>query len=165
MGAALLVGGGAVGLSNLRGGDSPEEPSASQSQQEEVVQTVEDTSFGILTVTPRDAQGNPIAVEQLEDYILHDAQGAEVKEWQAVAGYLQSMGGEMDPKYGQTDGRKYVYASWNPVSLLKNAGLPTAVAILALVLVLVLLIVVVLLVRKRILRRVRKNPYPAGEKM
>ena len=126
---------------------------------------VEDTSFGILTVTPRDAQGNPIAVEQLEDYILHDAQGAEVKEWQAVAGYLESMGGEMDPKYGQTDGRKYVYASWNPVSLLKNAGLPTAVAILALVLVLVLLIVVVLLVRKRILRRVRKNPYPAGEKM
>ena len=126
---------------------------------------VEDTSFGILTVTPRDAQGNPIAVEQLEDYILHDAQGAEVKEWQAVAGYLQSMGGEMDQRYGQTDGRKQVYASWNPVSLLKNAGLPTAVAILALVLVLVLLIVVVLLVRKRILRRVRKNPYPAGEKM
>lgn len=126
---------------------------------------VEDTSFGILTVTPRDAQGNPIAVDQLEDYILHDAQGAEVKEWQAVAGYLQSMGDEMDPKYGQTDGRKYVYASWNPVSLLKNAGLPTAVAILALVLVLVLLIVVVLLLRKRILRRVRKNPYPAGEKM
>lgn len=126
---------------------------------------VEDTSFGILTVTPRDAQGNPIAVDQLEDYILHDARGAEVKEWQAVAGYLESMGDEMDPKYGQTDGRKYVYASWNPVSLLKNAGLPTAVAILALVLVLVLLIVVVLLVRKRILRRVRKNPYPAGEKM
>ena len=126
---------------------------------------VEDTSFGILTVTPRDAQGNPIAVDQLEDYILHDAQGAEVKEWQAVAGYLESMGDEMDPKYGQTDGRKYVYASWNPVSLLKNAGLPTAVAILALVLVLVLLIVVVLLARKRILRRVRKKLYPAGEKM
>ena len=126
---------------------------------------VEDTSFGILTVTPRDAQGNPIAVDQLEDYILHDAQGAEVKEWQAVAGYLESMGDEMDPKYGQTDGRKYVYASWNPVSLLKNAGLPTAVAILALVLVLALLIVVVLLLRKWILRRVRKNPYPAGEKM
>ena len=126
---------------------------------------VEDTSFGILTVTPRDAQGNPIAVDQLEDYILHDAQGAEVKEWQAVAGYLESMGGEMDPKYGQTDGRKYVHASWNPVSLLKNAGLPTAVAILALVLVLVLLIVVVLLARKRILRRVRKKLYPAGEKM
>ena len=126
---------------------------------------VEDTSFGILTVTPRDAQGNPIAVDQLEDYILHDAQGAEVKEWQAVAGYLESMGGEMDQRYGQTDGRKQVYASWNPVSLLKNAGLPTAVAILALVLVLVLLIVVVLLLRKWILRRVRKNPYPAGEKM
>ena len=118
---------------------------------------VEDTSFGILTVTPRDAQGNPIDMSQLENYILHDDQGNEVKEWYAIATYLQSMGGEMDQKYGQTDGRKLVYASWNPVSLLKHAGLPTLVAILALVIVVVLLVLVVMLVRKFILRRMRRN--------
>lgn len=118
---------------------------------------VEDTSFGILTVTPRDAQGNPIDMSQLENYILHDDQGNEVKEWYAIATYLQSMGGEMDQKYGQTDGRKLVYASWNPVSLLKHAGLPTLVAILALVIVVVLLVQVVVLVRKYILRRMRRN--------
>ena len=118
---------------------------------------VEDTSFGILTVTPRDAQGNPIDMSQLENYILHDDQGNEVKEWYAIATYLQSMGGEMDQKYGQTDGRKLVYASWNPVSLLKHAGLPTFVAILALVLVVALLVQVVVLVRKYILRRMRRN--------
>ena len=126
---------------------------------------VEDTSFGILTVTPRDAQGNPIDMSRLEDYILHDDQGNEVKEWYAIATYLQSMGGEMDPRYGQTDGRKYVYASWNPVSLLKNAGLPTLVAILALMLVVVLLVAVVLVVRKLILRRLRKKLYTIGTKM
>ena len=126
---------------------------------------VEDTSFGILTVTPRDAQGNPIDMSRLEDYILHDDQGNEVKEWYAIATYLQSMGGEMDPRYGQTDGRKYVYASWNPVSLLKNAGLPTLVAILALMIVVVLLVAVVLLVRKLILRRLRKKLYTIGTKM
>ena len=126
---------------------------------------VEDTSFGILTVTPRDAQGNPIDMSRLEDYILHDDQGNEVKEWYAIATYLQSMGGEMDPRYGQTDGRKYVYASWNPVSLLKNAGLPTLVAILALMIVVVLLVAVVLLVRKLILRRLRKKLYTTGTKM
>ena len=126
---------------------------------------VEDTSFGILTVTPRDAQGNPIDMSRLEDYILHDDQGNEVKEWYAIATYLQSMGGEMDPRYGQTDGRKYVYASWNPVSLLKNAGLPTLVAILALMIVVVLLVAVVLVVRKLILRRLRKKLYTTGTKM
>lgn len=118
---------------------------------------VEDTSFGILTVTPRDAQGDPIDMSQLENYILHDDQGNEVKEWYAIASYLQSMGGEMDQKYGQTDGRKLVYSSWNPVSLLKHAGLPTFVAILALVLVVALLVQVVVLVRKYILRRMRRN--------
>lgn len=118
---------------------------------------VEDTSFGILTVTPRDAQGNPIDMSQLEDYILHDDEGNEVKEWYAIASYLQSMGGEMDQKYGQTDGRKLVYSSWNPVSLLKNAGLPTFVAILALVIVVALLVLMVVLVRKFILRRMRRN--------
>ena len=126
---------------------------------------VEDTSFGILTVTPRDAQGNPIDMSRLEDYILHDDQGNEVKEWYAIATYLQSMGGEMDPRYGQADGRKYVYASWNPVSLLKNAGLPTLVAILALMIVVVLLVAVVLVVRKLILRRLRKKLYTIGTKM
>lgn len=118
---------------------------------------VESSTFNILTVTPRDAQGNPIDISQLEDYILHDDEGNEVKEWYAIASYLQSMGGEMDQKYGQTDGRKLVYSSWNPVSLLKNAGLPTSLAILALVIVVVLLVVMVVLVRKFILRRMRRN--------
>ena len=118
---------------------------------------VESSTFNILTVTPRDAQGNPIDMSQLEDYILHDDEGNEVKEWYAIASYLQSMGGEMDQKYGQTDGRKLVYSSWNPVSLLKNAGLPTSLAILALVIVVALLVVLVVLVRKFILRRMRRN--------
>ncbi|OUN98797.1 hypothetical protein B5F98_03400 [Pseudoflavonifractor sp. An44] len=118
---------------------------------------VESSTFNILTVTPRDAQGNPIDISQLEDYILHNDEGNEVKEWYAIASYLQSMGGEMDQKYGQTDGRKLVYSSWNPVSLLKNAGLPTSLAILALVIVVVLLVLMVVLVRKFILRRMRRN--------
>ena len=113
---------------------------------------VEDSSFGILSVTPRDAQGNPLTTEQLEDHILLNEQGQEVKEWYAVASYLQSMGGEMDQKYGQTDGRKYVYASWNPVSLLKDAGLPTGIAILLLIVVILLVVLAVCLVRKFIRR-------------
>lgn len=121
---------------------------------------VEDSSFGILSVTPRDAQGNPISTQQLEEHILLDEQGKEVKEWYAIAAYLASMGGEMDQRYGQTDGRKLVYASWNPVSLLKNAGLPTAVAVLALFVVILLVVLVVWVVRKFILRHTRKKLHP-----
>lgn len=126
---------------------------------------VESSTFDILSVTPRDAQGNPIDISQLEQYILHDDQGNEVKEWYAIASYLQSMGGEMDPQYGQTDGRKYVYASWNPVSLLKNAGLPTMVAILVVVILVMIVGLVVWLVRKCILRHARRKAALPGEKM
>ncbi len=118
---------------------------------------VKDSSFGILSVTPRDAQGNPLSTEQLEEHILLDEQGREVKEWYAVASYLQSMEGEMDQEYGQNDGRKLVYASWNPVSLLKDAGLPTYIAILALVVVIFLVGLMVWLVRKFILRHSKKK--------
>ena len=104
---------------------------------------VESRSFGLLSITPRDAQGQPIDMARLEDYILHDAQGREVKEWQAIAGYLQSMDGEMSPDYSQPDGRKQVTPSWNPVDLLVNPNGFTlaAVGLVAAVIVLIALIV------------------------
>lgn len=105
---------------------------------------VESKSFGLLTVVARDVQGNPIDMDRLEDYIVHDQQGREVKEWYAVASYLQSMGDEIDSKYGQPDGRKMVCSSWNPVELLKH---PNRFTVIAAVVVLVLILIVVLVLR------------------
>ena len=51
---------------------------------------VTDKSFGLLTITPKDEQGVPVT--DFEARILHNADGAEVKEWYALASYLQSMG-------------------------------------------------------------------------
>ena len=45
----------------------------------------ESSSFGLLTITARDEAGNPIDMDRLEDYIVHDARGNEVKEWYAIA--------------------------------------------------------------------------------
>jgi 2',3'-cyclic-nucleotide 2'-phosphodiesterase (5'-nucleotidase family) len=42
--------------------------------------SVEETSMGILTVTPRDEQGNPIAVEDLVNYVVKDENGNPLKE-------------------------------------------------------------------------------------
>ena len=61
--AAILVGGGAVGLSSLLGGDSPEEPAPAPPPEEEI-QAVEDTSFGALhgftIVDPRSYEELPL---------------------------------------------------------------------------------------------------------
>ncbi len=89
--------------------------------------SVKETSFGLLSIVPRDADGNPIATEDLVKHVVKDANGNPVKEWYAISSYLQQMGGTMDAKYAQTDGRKVVYSSWNPVDLLRNANIFTYV--------------------------------------
>ena len=116
--------------------------------------SVEETSMGLLTVTPRDEKGKPIATEELVNYVIKDGTGKPVKEWYAIADYLNSMGGEMDERYATTDGRKVVYRSLNPVKLLKNANVYTYVAIL---LIAVVIGVTVLVVRLVVVRRRRKK--------
>lgn len=111
---------------------------------------VNSQSFGILEITPRDAEGNPIT--DLEAHILHNADGSEVKEWYAIASYLQSMGTISD-LYAGTDGRKIIDSSMNPVALLKNANRIT-LAVLAVILVVVLLVALIVRV---VVRKVRKN--------
>lgn len=115
--------------------------------------SVEKTSMGILTVTPRDAEGNPIATEDLVNYVVKDENGNPVKEWYAIASYLDAMGVEMDADYRQTDGRKVVYASLNPVDLLRNANLFTYI-VLALILV---VIAAITLVTVAIVKRIKKK--------
>lgn len=118
----------------------------------------ESSSFGLLTITARDANGDPIDMDRLEDYIVHDSQGNEVKEWNAIARYLQSMGGEVDAKYAQPDGRKMVEASWSPVKLLMNPNKFT----IAVIAVVVLLILVIVLIVRAVVRRRRRRNRPAG---
>ena len=64
------------------------------------------------------------------------------------------MDGEMDARYEKTDGRKVVYASINPVKLLRGANLFTYIAI---ALILLLAAVVVLAVRVILKRRKKKK--------
>lgn len=119
---------------------------------------VESTSFGLLSVTAREKDGTPIDMALLENYIIHDADGKEVKEWYAIAAYLESMGGVMDEAYSRTDGRKTVYSSLNPVKMLKN---PNAFTFAALGLILVVILLVVLAVRAFRRRPNRSNPRAA----
>lgn len=115
--------------------------------------SVEETSFGLISITPRDENGNPLNTDQLVNYVVRDSDGNALKEWYAIASYLDDMGERMDEQYAQIDGRKIVYASWNPVNLLKNANKFTFI-LMGILLVLILL--VTLTVRAVIRRRKRR---------
>ncbi len=120
--------------------------------------SVEDTSKGILKITPRDAEGNPISADKLVNYVVRDSEGDPVKEWYAIASYLLEMDGEMDAKYSSTDGRKIVYKSYNPVKLLKNANIFTYII---LILIVIIAGVIALITVKTVKKIKRKNTLKA----
>ncbi|MDO5124054.1 MAG: bifunctional UDP-sugar hydrolase/5'-nucleotidase [Eubacteriales bacterium] len=115
--------------------------------------TVESKSFGILKTVPRDEKGNPIPLEELVNYTVKDKNGEPIKEWYAIASYMQSMGGEMDSKYAQPDGRKTVYKSFAPADMLRSAGLFTYIALGLILLIIALIVFVTVLAVRKIRRR------------
>ncbi len=110
---------------------------------------VEEKSFGLLTVTPRDREGNPIEVKDFANYVIRDEKGNPVKEWYAISSYLRDMDGEMDSRYSSPEGRKVVYSSLSPASLVRNANVFTYVVIgVILLLIAAMVLITVLSVKK-----------------
>lgn len=110
--------------------------------------TVKSKSFGLLTVTPRDEQGEPVS--NLESRIIQDRDGYEVKAWYALASYLKENGMIVPSRPS-----KYAYPSWNPVKLLFPMGLPTLIVLL----VGLALIVLIIFTIRRIRRRQNRDGY------
>ena len=107
----------------------------------QMLSTVQSKSFGLLSLEPKMADGSPAT--DFEACILRDENGNEIKEWYALAAYLQSFGEEGVPsRYGRPngDGRKAVSHSWNPVELVKNPNWITGVTLIVLAVVVVLVI-------------------------
>ena len=115
--------------------------------------SVKEKSFGLLSVTPRDKDGNPIASDEMVNFVVKDENGNPVKEWHAISSYLLEMGGEMDVKYASTDGRKVVYSSMNPADLFRNANAFTY----GLLGIVAALILVIGLVVRFVVRRIRRK--------
>lgn len=115
--------------------------------------SVEETSMGLISITPRDENGNPLSSDQLVNYVLKDENGKPMKEWDAIADYLCTMNGDMSVKYAKTDGRKVVYKSLKPADLLRNANAFTY-GFMALV---VALIAIAVLITRLIIRRRRRK--------
>ena len=108
--------------------------------------------MGLLSLIPKDANGEPIT--DFDAHILRDKAGNEIKEWYALASYLDSFQEDGVPSwYSVPDGRKDVSHSWNPIELLKSPNLIGIAALLIVVLLVVLVVVVVRSLARRGRRR------------
>ncbi len=92
----------------------------------QMLPTVSAKSFGLLSLAPKDRAGE--LIEDFEEHIILDysqGEAREIKEWQALAAYLQSFA-EIDGvpsipmQYSGAEGRKNVEDSLNPIALLKG---------------------------------------------
>jgi len=116
--------------------------------------TVKAKSFGLLSLEPKMADGSPVT--NFNDCILRDKDGNEIKEWYALAAYLESFGedGVRETYEGERgDGRKSVRHDWDFESLIVNLNW-ISFAVLGLALLVILLVVLAV---RFILRRVRRR--------
>ena len=96
--------------------------------------TVKSKSLGLLSLEPKMADGSP--VDDFEACILRDENGNEIKEWYALAAYLQTFGEEgLSPRYSYPngDGRKHVSRSWDPIELVTDLNWIGTAALLLLI--------------------------------
>ena len=80
--------------------------------------TVKSKSMGLLSLEPKQANGTPVT--DFSDCILYDANGNELKEWYALAAYLEQFGedGLPDRYADPANGCKQVSDSFAPGQLL-----------------------------------------------
>jgi len=115
--------------------------------------SVKETSMGLLSIVPRDKDGNPISADEFVNHTVKTKEGKPLKEWYAISSYLKSMGGDMDEKYSAPDGRKVVYSSLAPADLLRNSNKFTYI----LIAVVVILIAVITFVTLIIIKKIKKK--------
>ena len=97
---------------------------------------------------------NGKVITDFEDRIIRGKDGSELKEWYALASYIDSFSGNKVPaRYAAAEGRKICENSWSPASMNKDhsAFFWILVGLLALVVMIVALIIRV--VRRMLTRR------------
>ena len=121
---------------------------------------VTNLSYGLLSIVPKDAEGNPI--EDYTEAVIH-VDGKELKAWEAIAQYMSSFEdtdgdgiGNVPEKYGTLEGRKVVEDSKKIGDLLKNPNKFFFMIIGVVVVLIVILILLILLIRK-IVRMIKQK--------
>ncbi len=122
--------------------------------------SVMDASYGLLAITPKDKDGNPIA--NLEDQAFMEG-NQELKAWVAIARYMQSFDdtdndgiANVSDYYATTHNRKVVDDSKNIIDLVKHPNKFFAM-IVGIIVVIILLIILLILGIRKIVRKIKKK--------
>ena len=117
-------------------------------------------SYGLLSLEPKDKDGNPI--ENLEDHAVMEGD-KELKAWNAIARYMQSFDdadgdgiANVSEYYATTHDRKVVDDSKNILDLVKKPNKFTAIIVCIGLIIIIIIVLVVSLIRK-IVRKSRKK--------
>ena len=124
----------------------------------QMLSAVEKQSFGLLSIVPKDKNGNKI--ENFEDHLVYQSNGKELKAWLCVAVYLKSF----EPKEGETVGsvpeyykelhnRKVVDNSGSLKSLLSHPNKFTWIALGIVVFIIIVIVLFIRLIQKLLFRR------------
>lgn len=121
--------------------------------------TVKSKSMGLLSLEPKQANGTPVT--DFSDCILYNANGNELKEWYALAAYLEQFGedGLPDRYADPANGCKQVSDSFAPGQLLAGWNGITWVVLGIVLLILALILLLIRSLRRRIRR---KKPTPVN---
>ena len=111
--------------------------------------TVKSKSMGLLSLEPKQADGAPVT--DFADCILYDENGNELKEWYALAAYLEQFGedGLPDRYADPADGCKQVSDSFAPGQLLAGWNGITWVVLGIVLLILALILLLIRSLRRR----------------
>ena len=111
--------------------------------------TVKSKSMGLLSLEPKQANGTPVT--DFSDCILYDANGNELKEWYALAAYLEQFGedGLPDRYADPANGCKQVSDSFAPGQLLAGWNGITWVVLGIVLLILALIFLLIRSLRRR----------------
>ena len=117
-------------------------------------------SYGLLSLEPKDKDGNPI--ENLEDQAVMEGD-KELKAWDAIARYMQSFDdtdgdgiANVPEYYASLHDRKVVDNSKNIIDLVKNPNKFAVMIVLICLVILVIFVLVTVLIRK-VVRKIRKK--------
>jgi 5'-nucleotidase/UDP-sugar diphosphatase len=97
----------------------------------QMVDFVRDASYGLLSITPRDREGRPVAdmKQGIIDADLAAPGVQEIKEWVALATYMKSFPDvdgngipDIPSRYRQPEGRFSPSPSWNPIRLIAGGN-------------------------------------------
>ena len=124
-------------------------------------------SYGLLSLEPKDKDGNPI--ENLEDQAVMEGD-KELKAWDAIARYMQSFKdtdgdsiANVPEYYASLHDRKVVDNSKNIIDLVKNPNKFAVMIVLICLVILVIFVLVTVLIRK-VVQKIRKKKNGKKEK-